>query len=160
MFLMKKYVNVQVFNGFDYVKLPQCCKLQYKTIFFSWNQLFRSETFSGWQRLPQPGPRGQSAWKLFRGWPGWRQLRLASRIWLKFLEGFIDLLSRTPSLARRDTEGNNTFNVEDYNNGLGRYKKYIKGIDNWTATELRKRASPSRPASWIAILGLTCMGSA
>ena len=33
MFRMKKYVNVQVFNGSDYVKLPQCCKLQYKTIF-------------------------------------------------------------------------------------------------------------------------------
>ena len=41
-------------------------------------------------------------------------------------------------MARIDQTCKTSYTVEDYNDGLKGYKKNTKGIDKWTATELRE----------------------
>ena len=40
------------------------------------------------------------------------------------------------NLAKRDTETDNTFNIDKYDRGLKGYSGKARGIDVWTSTEL------------------------
>jgi len=51
--------------------------------------------------------------------------------------GIHNLLKTVIDLAKRDTEIDNSFDIDKYDRGLKGYKKNTGGIDAWTSTDLK-----------------------